>query len=237
MRIYLPIALLCLVPGAFYFVPTNSEASQRNQERLIDRLPIERNEPIAIRSVRVAGKNVRRNSSFVADSDWLGRMVIDIKNRSDKVILLATIQLQFPRPAGSDLPIAVDELFFGNYRSCSGLPNTPASSPRLMPGESAEISRSVGELEGIRILLAANGYPTSPESLLIRIGKVVFDDNTMWRRGSLLRRDKKSPGVWTQNRHAWPGEEHVIQANYFHDELGDEISQISIFSLARTHIC
>jgi hypothetical protein len=196
MKIQFPLAFFCLLLGAFYVAARAHEPSQLIQQRSIARLPIERNEPVSIRAVKVNGRKVFRNKKFVADDDWLRGLTIDIKNRSNKVILFATIQLQFPRPPGSEGQIAVDEIFYGNYELFIRQPSAAERLQGIAPGETAEIKLASDEVEGIRILLAGNGYPASPERLDLRIGMVVFDDNTMWERGSRLRRDENSPRHW-----------------------------------------
>ena len=68
----------------------------------------------------------------------------------------------------------------------------------MAPGQTVELRLSASELDGIKNLLTAAGYPSgSPEEVKIRIGTVIFSDDTMWRVGSSFTRDPGGqPGHW-----------------------------------------
>src|SRR5437667_5664853 len=78
-----------------------STAVQQPRERAIKRLPIERDEPLGITSVKVYGQAVSSGKAFVGDDEWMRNLVISVKNKSDKRILFVNIELFFTRPAGS----------------------------------------------------------------------------------------------------------------------------------------
>src|SRR5436305_15098386 len=110
MKIRFPLGLVVLISllfGAFHASTRVRGAQQPINHRTIARLPIERNEPVRIRVVRVKGEKVFHERTFVAEDDWLSWLTVTIKNRSDKAILSAAIDLQFPRPPGSEGRIAI----------------------------------------------------------------------------------------------------------------------------------
>jgi ubiquitin C-terminal hydrolase len=76
-------------------------AGQQTKQRLITRLPEEQNEPILITNIRVHDRSVAFGEKFDAAEDWLRHLSMSVKNQSDKVILFASIQLQFPEPSPS----------------------------------------------------------------------------------------------------------------------------------------
>jgi len=68
-------------------------AQQPIKHRTIARLPLERNEPVRIRAVKVKDIRVRHGQKFVADDDWLSGLTVTVKNRTDKTITFAAIDL------------------------------------------------------------------------------------------------------------------------------------------------
>jgi hypothetical protein len=65
------VVLTSLIIGAFYASTRVRGAQQPMKHRTIARLPIERNEPVRIRAVKVRGVKVVHRQEFLADEDWL----------------------------------------------------------------------------------------------------------------------------------------------------------------------
>lgn len=170
----------------------------RLKDRTISRLPIERNRPIGIAEVKVRGSKIHHGRGFLESNNWLEGLVIRIKNKSPKSILFASIDLQFPRPTGSVGTFAVDEVSYGNRDLISQLPSSADRVNRMAPGQTVDLRLSPSELDGIKGLLTFIGYPSaSPEEVKIRIGTVIFSDDTMWRLGSSFWREPGGdPGDW-----------------------------------------
>ena len=171
-------------------------ATQEWRERTVRRLPVERNEPLAIRKVKVKGESAFSNRKFLSDEDWLIGLTIQIRNRSKQAILLAAIQLQFPRPSGSDGRILIDDIYYGNRALLRRPPTTADLSAGIAPGQTADIQLPATELEAIRMALAGTGYPSSIEKVNLRISSVIFEDDTMWGGGSHFKRDHNDPRTW-----------------------------------------
>ena len=179
----------------FTSVSFASSAVQQSRERVIRRLPIEKNEPIGITSVKVNDRAVLSNQKFVADDDWLRGLVISVRNKTDKLILYASIQLQFPRPVAKER-FSIFDMSYGNR----GLPQRPPTPSEklvgLAPGETVDIVLSSEEFATLRQFLTGTGYPPSIKTMDLRIDQVIFEDDTMWSGGTSLRRDPKDPGTW-----------------------------------------
>jgi hypothetical protein len=176
---------------------TSVKASgQDSQERLLKRLPLEENEPISITSVTVKGKRVVVNQKFVAPDDWPSGLTIGIKNKSSKFILLASIDLKFPRPAGSEGLKMNYTLVYGNPDLQLRPATTPELSTGISPGQSATIEFAPSNFEIVRKHLTDKGFPPGIERIEFSIGTVIFQDDTMWYAGSLLRRDPRNVKTW-----------------------------------------
>lgn len=171
-------------------------AQVQTRERVIRRLPVEQNEPIGLTQVKVNGERVFAKKAFLADDQWLKGLVISVKNRSDKLILFASIQLQFPRPTGSQDPMVIDDMFYGN-RALQTRPPTPDERlTGIAPGETVEIRLSEQQYVDLTQLLIMTNYSLSVEKVDLRIDSVIFEDDTMWTRGAITRRDPSDPSTW-----------------------------------------
>lgn len=176
---------------------TVANATQQSKERLIQRLPVEENEPIAITDIKVNDRSVSLDKRFNADDEWLRSLVISVKNKSDKRILFASLQLQFPRPEDSKARFSIFEMFHGNW---SLRMRPPAPEERLVgiaPGETVEIQLSPQGFVDLRQLLTGTNYPASIEKVDLRIDEVIFEDDMMWSRGTQLSRDPNDRSKWT----------------------------------------
>ena len=151
--------------------------------------------PVDIIGIKVKGKTIEPNRSFLAEDDWLNGLTFTIKNVSDKSISYVDVELYFPTPSGSRVEYALFELRYGFepvVPNRSSAVNKPKS---LLPGETLDLSLSEAEVQGVvSILLAHAGISNNVENITYCVGKVFFEDDedTMWRRGRLLRRDSNN---------------------------------------------
>lgn len=184
------VALIALMACSFHSIAAQS------QERVIKRLPVEQNEPIEITDIKVNGQSVSFDKKFVADDEWLRSFVVSIKNRSDKLILFASIQLQFPRPPGSQDRMAIDDMSYGNWALQTRTPKPDELLAGMRPSEIVEIELSAQQFDDLRKFLTATNYPASIEKVDLRINRVIFQDDIMWTRGAQTRRDPTNASTW-----------------------------------------
>jgi hypothetical protein len=179
------------------------DATQEFKERIIERLPVERNEPIAITDIKVDGQSISLDKKFRASDEWLRSLVISIENKSDKVILFASIRLQFPRPPRpQDPPVAIYDMSYGNWALQTRRPTSEEVLVGASPGEVVEIRLSPQQSDGLRGFLTATNYPSSIEKVDLSIGHVIFADDTMWYASEECRRDSNDPSRWINSRYA-----------------------------------
>jgi hypothetical protein len=163
--------------------------------------------PVEIVSVRVKGQTVEPGRRFEGGDDWLAGLVLRVKNVSDVPIAYVEVRLRFPTPAG-DKREGVGLIGLMSYGCCPGYPCKPdaaGSSKEIMPGQTQDIELT-GEAYG-RLLsaLAQVGARTPVESAEYEIDTVIFDADTRWSRGFLLKRDPASPNTFrTASRYALP---------------------------------
>lgn len=189
------VMLVALMVCAFH-----SSVAQQPKERVITRLPVEQNEPIAITDIKVNDRSVSFDKKFSADDEWLRSLVISVKNKSDKLILYASIRLDFPRPAGSQDKMSIYDIFNGNFGLQMRPPTPEERLVGIPPGETVEIRLSVQQFVELRNFLTATRFPQSIERVEMSISHVIFEDDSMWYAGTICRRDPKEPSSWINSR-------------------------------------
>jgi hypothetical protein len=197
LTVALGVMLIALVVCTSY-----TTAAQQATERVIRRLPIEQNEPITITDIKVNDRSILFDKKFSADDEWLGSLVISVKNNSDKLILYASIRLQFPRSGGSKDPVAIYDLFYGNWALQVQPPTSQEILVGMSPGETVVIQLSGQQVVALREFLTGTQYPASIETVDLTLSHVIFADDTMWYAGSQAQRDPKDPSRWINSRYA-----------------------------------
>jgi hypothetical protein len=190
------VVLTSLIIGVFYASTRVRGAQQNTKHRTIARLPIERNEPLTIRDIKVNGTSISFNHKFVADDDWMKSLVVTVKNASSKRILFASIDLFFPRPQDSKDPPAIFDVFYGKWALQNRRPTDDEQLIGIAPGEIADIGLSVQKFVDLTSFLKSTNFPQSIEKVDLRFGSVIFEDDTMWTRGSYFRRDPNNSSSW-----------------------------------------
>lgn len=197
--VLIAVTLLTAVCATLLFPRTMHAISPPQRQRLIGRLPIERNEPITIRRVQAKGQNVRSNQKFSSEDDWLKGLTVSIGNKSEKAIVFAAIQLQFRRPQGSREPKAIESIEYGNNELLTRQLTANDLSCAITPGQFVDIKLTDERFDALTPGLAEIGYTNSGEIVDLRIDSVIFEDGTMWRAGSQFERDSLNPGRWNNS--------------------------------------
>ncbi len=198
MKIHSRFFVLCAVAllfGTLYTATRAHLVSQQLNQRSIGRLRPERDEPLRIRAVRAKGRSVRRNEKFDADDDWLRELTIRVKNVSGKRILFASIDLLFPaaEPGG---PRAIDQIDYGNRELLTRPPTPNELRSGIEPQQEVDIQLNGIAYDRVRSLLADIGYVGIPR-VELRLGRVIFQDDSTWYAGSPFRRDARDSKNWT----------------------------------------
>lgn len=178
-----------LVSVAVAFNPTTA---QEAKQRVIARMPVEKDEPLVITDVKVNGKSITFGQKFNANDDWLKSLVVTVKNTSDKRVLFASIELFMQQPDGAR---GMFDIFYGPWALQNRQPKPEEQLVGIPPGEIAEIGFSVQRYVGLTSFLNDTHIGPSVENVKVRFGSVIFADDTMWR-GGFFRRDPTNPRSW-----------------------------------------
>lgn len=174
-------------------------AAPEHQERLLHRLRIEgpEVEPLVITDIKVNGQSISFDKKFGADDDWMKSLVFSVKNRSDRLILFASLWLRFTTPEGSSQKRSIAHMHYGNDELVARKPTSQERLIGIAASETVDIHFTPEEAEDLPIFLSATGQSPNVEKAGLEIGEVLFEDDTMWNRGVLHKRDKEQLSTWT----------------------------------------
>jgi hypothetical protein len=155
------------------------------------------NEPVKLTRIKSKGVVVDLDKAFPGEDDWLNGLTISVKNSSDKAIIFLSVSVRLLRPGAEDSaqrqPSYRHELIYGRD------PSSPASADQpksIKPGETVEMVLSAEDYDSIRAILKQLNYPASVKQAQVVLNTVIFDDDTMWKGGGILRRDPNDRQKW-----------------------------------------
>ena len=171
-------------------------SGQQRQNRSLKKIPWP-NEPVKLTKIKVKGAVVELDKDFLAEDDWLNGLTISVKNTSGKAIVFISISIRLIRPATQNTvqqqPSYRHELKYGIEPSSQSLPNEPKP---IKPGEIVDIVLSAEDYDNIRMILKQLDYSAGVRQAQVVINTIIFDDDTMWKGGGILRRDRNNPKKW-----------------------------------------
>ena len=193
------VAFICLlVPGIMY--------AQDPRERTIEKIsapypgmrrgPLHR-EPVEFVELKVAGQSVKPGISFLADDDWLKGLTMTLKNVSGKPILGVVVRLEIQIIDPKVPPFLLIDLNFG--RETRPLKD---NDEKVMPlpiedGQSITLTLTDARYSSIQRTRAARGALPAINRVRMSLIFVVYDDDTAWAIGDLVRRDPGNSGSWS----------------------------------------
>ena len=83
-------------------------------------------------------------------------------------------------------------LAFGRYPDKPGI---GSSDKLLSPGEKVEIALTAKDYDDLQAFLKSRSF-NNINSLRLVLDSVIFDDDTQWFGGELMRRDPNNPNRW-----------------------------------------
>jgi hypothetical protein len=187
------LVLILYVSGWTHAVP--QEAGLRGKERAVKKAFAPPNEPVEFASLKVKEKAAGLGEKFEAEGDWLRGVTLRIKNRGDRPIVWARLDVTFPETTATG-PVMLHQIFLG---SRPDLPQTPGVAPlRLMPKETLEVPLA-SEYDQIKALIELRHASVELiHEVDLRLGEVLFEDGTLWSGGQLFKRnpDASHPRKW-----------------------------------------
>jgi hypothetical protein len=181
-------ALLLALMGTIFSSPAVT-APQR--ERVVKKA-YEGVEAVAIISVEVGGVAVKAGEKFHAGEEWLNGLKIKMVNASDKGAVGVIIELSIDQPGLQGVVYSIPYGLLPQSRQ-----EASGASRKVRPNESLDVVLSGATYDGLKSLLAQEGYPATVEEISISVGAVFFEDFTLWRHGRLLEPSPDNPKKWS----------------------------------------
>jgi hypothetical protein len=124
-------------------------------------------------------------------NDWLKGAAFKLKNLSGKAITYIELSLDFPETQSSGT-----EMSFRNTLGRRSGINTPAEPLFIMPGDEFSVTIDEGRYEGLTKFIEKR-HPISDINVArVRIGFLIFEDNTGWAGGEYYRPDPNNPTTY-----------------------------------------
>lgn len=183
------LAVVCLS-----FVPAGA---QGERGRMIQRMPLP-SDPFDGITPEVGGKAVKFNGVFNAGHDWLKGLKVKLRNRSGKNIIFAEALLNVPKMGTMELPLGIPV----RYGQPPAL-DTPLEVNPVKHGEAFKLSLSDQNFDSIMAFLAEHQV-TDVVGVEMSHLMIIYDDDTGWNDGTLLRRDRTRPYSWKSAGEARP---------------------------------
>ena len=162
------------------------------------------NEPVRLMKLKVKEKPIGLKQKFLEEDDeWFRSLNIELKNVSNKPIVFINFTLIFARPEKYGTPIPLEGAPYASDLRYGRDPLTPkATVPPdelnpIMPGKTINliVTSDIGD-RAVASFKKLN-YSAGVKELWLVLGRVVFDDDTMWNAGNLFRRDPNSPNGYS----------------------------------------
>jgi hypothetical protein len=138
--------------------------------------------------VSTGPREVQPGTPFQADEDWLKNMSISLKNRTDKVIVRAEVQLWFPDTGdGSSAPVTVYTITLGQRPDIDSfashgqkLPPEPGKPPLLIAPGQTVVVHFADYLDAMQSRVEEKLSFTQVTRVAIQRLKFYFADGMIW---------------------------------------------------------
>jgi hypothetical protein len=187
------ILAVAVLSSGFMAQLDRASAQSQKQRTLIKRTY--RDEPVKIKKVLFNfSKQVKFGEPFDADDNWLPDLTFDFQNTSKKTITYVRFEVGLFSSQSLDVPdvlipisVGKDHVTFDTVPVMDLKPGETGALWRVAPSDVREVMKAVQSAYSSNLQL---------NRAEVSISRVVFDDQTMWYRGSLHIRDINNPGIW-----------------------------------------
>jgi hypothetical protein len=158
-----------------------------------------KNQPIEFVKVKAAGRPIslkatsENKEEFDGDDEWLKGFVVYLKNTSNKNIIYINLHLAFPETDVGG-PRMSHLLEFSQYPES---PNVGSSDKVLKPGEEIEIPLPDVEHTKLYEFLKSGSF-NHVNNLRLALQFIIFEDDTAWAGGALMRRNPDNPAEFVR---------------------------------------
>jgi hypothetical protein len=160
----------------------------QGREKTIDKA-FTRNEVVEFSEIKVSQKSVEAGKKFDEDDEWLHKVLLRVKNISDKPIVFLEVAVDFPETTATGSVMSYP-LRFGQ------MPGSKIPQKRdpifMMPGDTLQVSLDK-DYTKIKSFVEHRHPITGIRKAELSVGFVVFADKTGWAAGNYYRQDPNNP--------------------------------------------
>jgi hypothetical protein len=150
-------------------------------------------QPIEIIELTTNGKVTKLNKEVDASEEWLKGLSLKIRNTSDKPIVSFYLTFILPDTESSGNPPLALPIHYG--ASPPGAPRSGIGEP-LEPNSTIDISITDQMYAILKPKIESIMPLRNLNHLQVGLDLIIFDDDTAWSAGELMRRDPNNPRRW-----------------------------------------
>jgi hypothetical protein len=183
-----------------------ASVSGQAAQRVVVETSFPPDQPVELVAAEVAGAahNFTRGetgtyaAAFDAPGDWLRRIALKVRNKTDKVILSATLDGSLAAGVDGEVPMGFNLLFGQEVDESAYTGRRPGGAPNsLAPGQTGDVSWSEAEYAQLERALSTKHPVASYRRMRVFLREVRFADGTVWTLSGLYRIDPLDPRKWT----------------------------------------
>lgn len=153
--------------------------------------------PVEIVGLSIQGKTANFRKETIAGKDWLKSLTLNIKNNYNKSIVYMEVHLEIPKAGKMDYPLRLP-ITFGQMPPTADDNQPLKILKKVTPDSTKKLPLSESTYDFLVTYMRENQVDDIDEMEVI-IEFVLFDDDTAWSKGEMMRRDPNNPDRWVVN--------------------------------------
>ena len=149
--------------------------------------------PVEIVDLNIEGRKANFLKKITAGKDWLKSLTLNIKNNHNKSIVYMEVELEIAKTAKMEYPLRLP-MTFGQIPS-AGESQTFKALGKVAPHNTKKLSLSES-MYNLLIRYMKENQVNDIDEVKVIIEFILFDDDTAWSKGQMMRRDPDDPNNW-----------------------------------------
>lgn len=150
--------------------------------------------PVEIVGLSIQGQTANFLKEISAGKDWLKTLTLNIKNNHNKSIVHMEVGLEIAKAGKMDYPLLLS-INFGQMPPTAEENQPLKLLKKVAPNSTKKLSLSESSYNFLVNYMRENQVDDIDE-VEVSIQFVLFDDDTAWSKGHLMRRDPNNPNNW-----------------------------------------
>jgi hypothetical protein len=182
------LVLFCIIVSLLAY-------AQDKKSRVVNEQHVEG--PVEIVGLSVQGQTTSFLKEITAGKDWLKSLTLNIKNNYNKSIVYMEVGLEIPKTGKMDYPLRLPITF--GQKPLTAEENQPHKIRKKMAPDSIKKLSLSESMYNLLMTYMKENQVEDIDKVEVTIEFVLFDDDTAWSKGHMMRRDPKNPNNWVVN--------------------------------------